>query len=90
MNNEYENNYEETDIMNYEETYGYESDSLDVGEVEVLDKKTLKLIEEVTDGIEVPTDEEAKAAVSMQHGDSEWGKLASESARMDIIRTPLG
>lgn len=89
MNNEYETNYEETDIMNYEETYGYESDSLDIGEVEVLDKKTLKLIDEVTEGIEVPTDEESKAAVSTQHGSSEWMALSSEAARMDIIRTPL-
>ncbi|MBC8395186.1 MAG: hypothetical protein H8E05_00655 [Bacteroidetes bacterium] len=77
MNNEY--NYNET----YEETY-----TSDIGEVEQLDKKTLKLIDELCEGVEVPSDEESKEAITQQHADSEWGQLARESARVDIIRTP--
>ena len=53
---------------------------------ENFDKATLKLLDAVCAGIEVPTDEESLAAVSAHHGDSEWLKLGNEAAS----QRPLG
>ena len=57
MNDEYENNYE-LHIAYSDET---------PAEAEVIDKKTLKLLDQVCQGIEVPSDEECEAAFNAHH-----------------------
>lgn len=64
----------------YEEQFSQES----------FDKDTLKLLNAVCEGIEVPTDEEAKAAVSAHHGDNEWMQLGNEAASQEPLRNPTG
>ena len=57
MNDEYENNYE-LNIAYSDET---------PAEAEVFDKKTLKLLDQVCQGIEVPSDDECEAAFNAHH-----------------------
>ena len=57
---------------------------------ENFDKATLKLLDAVCAGIEVPTDEESLAAVSAHHGDSEWLKLGNEAASQRPLGTITG
>ena len=57
---------------------------------ENFDKATLKLLDAVCEGIEVPSDDEAKAAVAAHHGDSEWMQLGNEAASQEPLRNPTG
>ncbi len=53
---------------------------------ENFDRNTLKLLDAVCEGVEVPTDEEAKAAVVAHHGDNEWMQLGNEAASQEPLR----
>lgn len=57
---------------------------------ESFDKDTLKLLNAVCEGIEVPSDDEAKAAVVAHHGNSEWMQLGNEAASQEPLRNPSG
>ena len=55
---------------------------------ESFDKDTLKLLNAVCEGIEVPSDDEAK--VPAHHGDNEWMQLGNEAASQEPLRNPTG
>jgi hypothetical protein len=57
---------------------------------EEFDRKTLMMLNSVCKGIEVPTDEESKAAVSAHHGDGGWMQLSNEAASVEPLRNPSG
>ena len=58
---------------------------------ESFDKDTLKLLNAVCEGIEVPSDDEAKAAVMAHHGESVgWMQLGNEAASQEPLRNPTG
>ena len=48
---------------------------------------TQNLLDAVCAGIEVPSDEDSKAAVSAHHGDNEWMQLGNEAASREPIKT---
>ena len=57
---------------------------------EEFDRKTLMMLNAVCEGIDVPTEEEARAAVSAQHGDNGWMNLSNEAASAEPLRNPSG
>ena len=47
---------------------------------EEFDIKTLMMLNAVCEGVEVPTDEESRAAISAHHGGNEWMNLSNEAS----------
>ena len=77
-------------VMRYENEEAVNEYNEEQFSQENFDKATLKLLDAVCEGIEVPTDDESKAAVSAHHGDSEWLKLGNEAASQEPLRNPTG
>ena len=47
---------------------------------EEFDIKTLMMLNAVCEGVEVPTDEESRAAISAHHGENKWMNLSNEAS----------